>query len=261
MDKISPKNRNYGILLLTLVIAIAGVGGTINLVSADPCIAQLSYPVMPTSYNYNSNIQVIVPVSATCAAVSGQLYAVGDAYDTSVNTDIGSTSTLLTLVSGDTFSGQLVYNLAPSSVGHNVQVSVSIYSGQYSNYAQNGSLLTSASETVQVTPANYQNAPIQSGYPVQQPPSYNIFPNFPFLFHQQQTTVTAYVPQQVFPQQPFPRAQFLNRQNNNWLMALVVVLIVISVIVAVAFALIATRNRQPQHQPWPPPPDQNRRQY
>ena len=225
------------------------------MVSADPCIAQLSYPIMPTSYNYNSNQQMAVPVSVTCGSITGQLYAVGDAYDTSANADIGSTSTLLTLVSGGAFNGQLIYNLAPSSVGHTVQISVSVYSGQYSNYVQNGSLLTSASETVQVSPANFQNPP-SSGVLVQQPPLYNGYP----VVLQQQTTVTAYVPHQMF-QSPFLRTQFFNRQNNLWLMTLVVVLIIAGVIVAVAIALFASRSRQPQPPPWPQPPDQNRRRY
>ncbi|MGD0423751.1 MAG: hypothetical protein ABSA92_09880, partial [Candidatus Bathyarchaeia archaeon] len=75
------KSRNYAILGIVLIIAIIAVGANSNLVSADPCVAQLNYPVMPTGYSY-SNIQVVVPMSATCSTYYGsQLYATGNAYD------------------------------------------------------------------------------------------------------------------------------------------------------------------------------------
>jgi len=251
-------------LVLVLMVAIAAVGASGTLVSADPCIAQLSYPIMPTAYSYNSNVQVIVPVSATCTSIGTAFTAVGDAYDTSGNADLGSVNTLLSPVNGATFSGQLVFNLPPTSLGHTVQVSVSIFNGGQTAPGQYGTLLTTASENVQVTPTNYNGYPQYSNPPyVNYPPNqYNVQP-------EQVTTVTAYAAPQVI-QQPLATAPYGNaqnrpwsfnrqsapwigaRQNSTWMMALVVTLVAISIIVAVAIAVIATRNRRPQSQPWPP---------
>lgn len=253
-------------LVLVLMVAIAAVGAGGTLVMADPCIAQLSYPIMPTAYSYNSNVQVIVPVSATCTSIGTAFTAVGDAYDTSGNADLGSVNTLLSPVNGATFSGQLVFNLPPTSLGHTVQISVSIYNGGQTAPGQYGTLLTTASETVQVNPTNYNTYPQYSN-----PPYNNYPPNQYYVQPQQITTVTAYAPQQVI-QQPLATALYVNtqntpwyfnrqygpwlagRQNYTWLMGVVVALIALSVIVAVAVAILAARHRQPQviHVPWPP---------
>lgn len=246
MPRTFVKVCNYTMLLLFLAIAIVTVGTSGNTVKADPCIAQLSYPIMPTIYNYASNIQVIVPVSVTCTSLSSQLTAAGDAYDTALNNDQGTVNTVLTPVNGGTYSGQLSFSLPPTSLGHSVQISVSIYNGGPYAPGQYGTLLTTATETVQVNPTNYPN----TYYP---PNQYVV---------QQQTTVTAYAPQVV--QQPAARIpsfirQNFGRQNTNtsWLMGLVVALVIaLSIIVAVAFAVIAARNRQ--HSPWPQQ-NQNRR--
>jgi hypothetical protein len=247
-------------LVLVLMVAIAAVGASGTLVSADPCIAQLSYPIMPTAYSYNSNVQVIVPVSATCTSIGTAFTAVGDAYDTSGNADLGSVNTLLSPVNGATFSGQLVFNLPPTSLGHTVQVSVSIYNGGQTAPGQYGTLLTTASETVQVNPTNY------NGYSQYSNTPYNNYPPSQYYVQPQQiTTVTAYVPQIVqqpispgrqvingtLMQQPYSRALYQGQQNTTWLMVVVAIVIAFSVVVAVVFAVIATRNRQ-QQQYWPP---------
>jgi hypothetical protein len=259
LGKIYSRMRNCGILILTLAIAIAAVGASGTFVSADPCIAQLSYPTMTTAYSTSSSIQAIVAVSATCTPSSSALTAVGDAYDMSVNNDLGSVNTVLSPVSAGTFNGQLVFNLPSSSLGHNMQVSVSIYNGGAYSPGQFATPLTKTSVTVQVNPTNYQN----SYYPSGQYPQY---PQYP----QQITTVTAFVTQMnqqpMYPgylglqntnnsiQQPFARAPYVGRQNTSWLMgAVVALMIAVSVIVAVVFAVIATRNRQQQwQQQWPP---------
>lgn len=216
---------------------------------------------MTTAYGTGSSIQAIVTVSATCTPSSSALTAVGDAYDMSVNNDLGSVNTVLSSVSSGAFNGQLVFNLPTSSLGHNMQVSVSIYNGGTYSPGQYATPLTKTSVTVQVNPTNYQN----SYYPTGQ------YPQYP----QQITTVTAFVTQmnqqpmypgyQGYPgylglqntnnsiQQPFGRAPYVGRQNTSWLMgAVVALMIAVSVIVAVVFAVIATRNRQQQWQPWPP---------
>lgn len=238
---------------LVLVIAIAAVAASGNIVFADSCVAQLSYPIMPSAYS--SNVQLVVPVSATCTPIGNALTAVGSAYDTSVNANVGTVNTLLSSATGGTFNGQLIFNLPPTSLGHSVQILVSIYSGGQTTPGQYGALLTTVSETVQLNPNSYQN----SYYP----------PNQYYPQQQQITTVTSFITQLQQPpmrapylggqtpnasliqQQQFGRASYLGQQNANtsWLVVLVAVIIAASVIVALVFAVIATRNRP---QPRPP---------
>ena len=106
---------------------------------------------LTTTY-YNSNGQIVVPVSATCSFAGGQLYAVGNAID-SFGNNLGSTNTVLTSINGgNVFNGQLVFTVPLSVQSNTVQISVSIYSN-----GPNGSLLTSATQTVQVNGINYYN--------------------------------------------------------------------------------------------------------
>jgi hypothetical protein len=148
------RTRYYGIVLLTFILTTAlAIGGNSSPVSAYSCTAQLGYSSF-SSAQYNSNIVMTVPVSATCFFVTGApLYAVGTAYDTSSNGNLGSVSTALTAASGNTFTGQFVFNLSSSIVGRQVQVSASIYSG----YAGNGAPLATAVQLQRVNLYNYQN--------------------------------------------------------------------------------------------------------
>jgi hypothetical protein len=153
-----------GIVLLAFVLsASVAVAGNSLPVSADPCVVQLGYSSLSTTqYYYNMNVGLTVPVSASCSLVGGQLYAVGDAYDTTANTDLGSVSTALTPVYGSsTFNGQLVFSLPSSILGHPVRISVSIYNGApygYYGYGGNGSPLAVAAQMVQLNLRNYQNS-------------------------------------------------------------------------------------------------------
>ncbi|MGA2783245.1 MAG: hypothetical protein ABSF09_00915 [Candidatus Bathyarchaeia archaeon] len=141
--------RNRGIMLLVFILAaVFAVAGISSPVSADSCTAQLSYSI---TTSYNSNIGMIVPVSAGCSLIGSQLYAVGDSYDTSTNVELGTAKTMLTSNNGAIFSGQLVFNLSPLVLGHSVQVSVSIYGGDQVQYR---SLITTTTETVQINPIN-----------------------------------------------------------------------------------------------------------
>lgn len=128
-----------------MIIAIIAIGGNSTHVYADPCLAQLNYPTIPVVYS-TSNVPIIVPITATCTSNYGsQLYVMGNAYDVTSNTGLGSQSTILQSVGGGyTFSGQLGFNLPSTTQGHLVQVSTSIYTGQ------SGTLITAASETFQV---------------------------------------------------------------------------------------------------------------
>ena len=157
------RTRYCGIVLLTFILAATlAINGSSVPVSADSCVETLGYSSLSTSqYYYNSNIAITVPVSATCAFVSNQLYAVGTAYDTASNSNLGSVSTALTAAYGNTFTGQLVFNLSPSVIGHQVQVTVSIYSGYpygYYAYTGNGASLATAVQLLRVNVNNYLTA-------------------------------------------------------------------------------------------------------
>lgn len=167
------RTRYCGIVLLTFILAATlAINGSSVPVSADSCVETLGYSSLSTSqYYYNSNIAITVPVSATCAFVSNQLYAVGTAYDTASNSNLGSLSTALTAAYGNTFTGQLVFNLSPSVIGHQLQVTVSIYSGYpygYYAYTGNGASLATAVQLLRVNVNNYLN-----GYNYQYGNGYN----------------------------------------------------------------------------------------
>lgn len=269
MTYISPKTRNCALLLLVLTAAIVAVGTNSNLVAADPCTANLSTiaSTAPYSNNYGQSVSIQVPVSASCTPASGSgnsLYAVGDAYDTSTSTDLGSVSTVLAPVSvGNMYNGQLTFNLPSTTQGDTLQISVSLYNGQY------GQLLTTSAETIQSNPISIQSSDPQQGnnynsqnsnYPSQnsnyatqngnygpQNSNYatqnrfrnshrNNGPSSNNYQYQQQQTVTI--------TQPVP---FVIPQDNTWLIdSVIAVIIAIAVVGAIAFAIVASRNRQPQ---------------
>lgn len=145
------KMFDRGILLLTLIMAVAAIAVNIRPVSADACVAQLNYSLTPASYS-DSNIVMNVPVSVNCPFIGDQVYAVGNVYDTFPfqNINRGSAKTMLSFAFGsNVYTGQLQFNLSPVVQGHSLVVSVYIYgNGQYS------SPLTSVAETVQIN-ANY----------------------------------------------------------------------------------------------------------
>jgi len=248
------KTRNYATLAIVLIIAIMAVGANSSPVAADQCVAQLNYPVMPTSYSY-ANIPIVVPMSATCSTYYGsQLYATGNAYDATSNTGLGSVSTVLQSTDGgSTFNGQLSFNLPPSTQGHAIQFSVSIYNGQYGNQ------ITSTSETIQIGtgtqqvitttvtqayPYPYQN----ENYPQSQPPY--VYPASSYPYSQQQ------------PSHPYGswndsvRAQYLNRmQESSRLFDLVAIAAILAaVIIATAGLVVYGRRQQPVTWIPPPPP-------
>jgi hypothetical protein len=153
--------------LLALLVAAAGIMANSSLVSATgSCTAQLAKTSMGPYYD-SISIGMTVPVSATCSFSGGQLYAVGNVYDMSINVNLGSAGTVLTSVNGgNVFNGQLVLTLPTSAAisveGHTLQISVSIYDAPY------GSILTSTTQTMQVPNYSYSEVPNYS-YPY---PSY-----------------------------------------------------------------------------------------
>lgn len=143
--------------LLALLIAAAGIVANSSPVSAtDSCTTQLAEASMGPYYD-SISIGMRVSVYATCSFSGGRLYARGNVYDKSINDNLSSAGTVLTsLNGGNVFRGQLVLILpimARISVeGHTLQISVSIYDTPY------GSILTSATQTVEVPNYSYSGA-------------------------------------------------------------------------------------------------------
>jgi len=151
--------RRSGIFLLAFLLAasLAFVGQS-ALVFAQSCNASLgSSSLTSTQYYYNSYLGINTPVSAYCSFYGGQLYAVGDVFDTSANVDLGSVSTILTpTYGGNSYMGQLSFNLPPSIIGHQLRIMVTVYGGQYGYGNGSGRLLATAGQFVTVN-ADYQN--------------------------------------------------------------------------------------------------------
>ncbi|HYW00960.1 MAG TPA: hypothetical protein VE862_05785 [Candidatus Acidoferrum sp.] len=173
------KTQNFALIVFAFFLVMATFATSNGQVFAQsPCVAQVSYPAI-SSY-YNPNIEMTVPVSATCS-YSGQLFAAGDAYDTTTNTDLGSINTGLSSTGSGNFNGQLNFFLPTTIQGHTIQISVSIYNTAFGN---NGSSpLATTSQTVTIDGGgynqNYQNSysSCQPGYSYVggncYPPNYN----------------------------------------------------------------------------------------
>ena len=235
------KARNYLIALLVLVTAMAAIETNTSLVLAEACVAQLTYPIMPVLYTY-SNVPIVVPVSASCTTVYGsQLYATGTAYDMNVGVGLGSVSTLMNAMNGGTvFNGQLGFNLPPAAQGHSVQISVSIYNGQY------GDLLTSATETIQVenvTQQQYVTVTVTQQAPYAYP--YQSYPTQPYPSPFQSVFQNL---SQFRPFQPQRQYQSQRFDNTTILSYIAIVAILAAVVIATAGLLVYAR-RQPR---WPP---------
>jgi len=239
------KTRNCAILAIVLVAAILAVGLNSTQVSADPCLAQLNYPIMPAIYS-NSNVPIVVPMSATCTTYYGsQLYATGNAYDATSNSGLGSVSTVLQSVDGGTtFNGQLGFNLPPSTQSHTVQISVSIYNGQY------GNLITATSETIQVGTGIQQVSTVTQAYPYPYP---NQYPNqYPSQYPYQTPSYQQLSQQRRYRNQL--QYQTLNRNNSSLFGYIAIVAILAAVIIATAGLVVYGRSRRPTPVAWFPPP-------
>ena len=142
----------YAVLIAILAAGMVAVATNDNFASAQTCSAQLGTPSLSSQpYYYGGTLQVTVPVSASCSAYVGPLYAIGTAYYNGAN--VGTGNTALT-PSSNGFSGQLTFNIPTSASYNSLQLSASIYS--------NGSLLTTASTTYNL---NYSGYPYSGYYP------------------------------------------------------------------------------------------------
>lgn len=232
-------NSRIGLIMgLVLVSAIAAGTGAVP-VSAQSCTAQLTYPVMPTVYA-NSNVPIVVPLSATCSAYYGnQLYATANLYDATSGSNLGSVNVAMVQQSGTTaFGSQLVFNLPSTTQGHLVQLSASIYTSQY------GELVASANISFQVASASSQvttTTLTQTAYPNQ----------YPYLY----PSPYAQYPSQFSPQ--YHQHQYENQTpnaNNTSLLAYVVIAAIVAVVIIATVGLVAYGRRQPYWVPLQPPP-------
>jgi hypothetical protein len=106
-------------------------------------------------------IQLTVPISLSCPNNGGQLWAVGNVYDTVANTNLGSANIAMNSNNGY-YSGQLAFTLPPSVIGHLLQVQISVYSSY--NYGQYGSLVATTSPTFTIQSTNSYYANPYNGY-------------------------------------------------------------------------------------------------
>jgi len=237
------KIRNFAFLGFVLLIAVIAVGANSNIVAAQaqPCATVLSYPIMPATYSY-SNVPIIVPLSASCTTTFGNtIYVSGNAYDVTSNVGLGTVNSVLQSTDGgNTFNGQLGFNLPPTAQGHTVTISVSLYANQY------GSLISANSETFQAITGNQQIDQVATTTVTQ-----------PVPVPVQSTSPTTYPTQTPPVQHAYRRHseyQTLGR-NNSLLDYVAIVAILVAVIIATA-GLIAygRRRQQPPAIAWVPAP-------
>lgn len=150
-------------LALALLLPLAAIATSSAPVFAQyACTGQVNYPTMSASqysssaYYGSSNyygpngVAMTMNISVSCP-LTGQVSAVGHVHDSSTNTDLGSTSMILTQVNSGYFNGQLVFYLPPSIQGHTMTIAVLVYNNAVNGYAYNGQygqLLGTAAITV-----------------------------------------------------------------------------------------------------------------
>jgi hypothetical protein len=232
--QIHTKTGNFAMISIVLTIAIIAVGANCNpvLAQAQPCTAVLSYPVMPTTYSY-SNVPIVVPMSATCSTTFGNtLYASGNAYDATSNVGLGIVSSVLQSTDGGTnFNGQLGFNLPPTTQGHTVTISVSLYSSQY------GDLIGATSETFQAVTGSQQIQQVE----------------------QVATTTVTIQPYPIISPTPIgglvqpPSRRHQTRTHSNFLDYVAIAAILAAVLIATAGLVVyGTRKQQPPSIAWVP---------
>lgn len=171
----------YALLVLLLAVGAVAIATNNSFALAQPCQAAVGSPnVSPQSYYYyGGNFQVTVPVSTSCSFYAGQLYAVGQAYDTTYNTYIGTANAVLSSTYGGYgYTGQLTFTLPISAQSHSVNFSVTIYGSQNGYYGgyYSGTPLAQTSSTFVIGPSYYQGYPT---YPSYSAPSYPTYPSYP----------------------------------------------------------------------------------
>ena len=162
--------RYSALLTLALLLPLAAVAVSGGPVFAQPsCGVQVGTPSASMEYSssyyygpsYPSNIQLTVPISLSCQNNGGQLWAVGNVYDTVANANLGSSNTVLNSYNGY-FTGQLMFSLPHSVIEHLLQVQINVYSSY--NYGQYGSLVATITPTFTIHSTSHYSPSSYSYY-------------------------------------------------------------------------------------------------
>ena len=198
------KMRYYPLLTLAILLPLAAVSATSGAVLAQSwCGVQVGSAAAYGQYSggdyYGPTnswiIQLTVPISLSCPITGGQLSAVGNAYDTATDANLGSSNIVMNSNNGY-YSGQLVFALPPSVIEHLLQVQISVYSNY--SYGQYGSLVATTSPTFTIHSTNqyfastspyngyYNGSPTycyyQNGYMYCSYPSYYYYYSSPYYY-------------------------------------------------------------------------------
>jgi hypothetical protein len=154
------KMRYCPLLTLAVLLPLAAVSATSGTVLAQPlCGVQVGLAAASGQYSGRyyygpSNswiIELTVPISLSCPTTGGQLWAVGNVYDTAANANLGSNNIVMNSNNGY-YSGELVFTLPPSVFEHLLQVQISVYSSY--SYGQYGSLIATTTPTFTIHSTN-----------------------------------------------------------------------------------------------------------
>ena len=237
------------VIAITAIIAI-GANSTTVAAQTQPCTTILSYPVMPATYSF-SNVPIVVPMSATCTTAFGNtIYVSGNAYDATSNIGLGIVNSVLQSNDGGiTFNGQLGFNLPPTTQGHTVTISASLYANQY------GSLISSTSETFQAVTGSQQVATTT----VLQPYPVPIQSASPAPYQSPYPTQSPSIQGQLRPRPYRNLSQYQTVNQNSSLLGYIAIVAILAAVVIAAVGLIAFERHRQQHPsvtwvPAPPPP-------
>lgn len=162
------KNRYYLLLAFALLLPLAAVAASTGTVFGQSCGLQVGSMVATTQnsggnyYGQNNpySIQLTVPISMSCPT-SAQLWAVGTAYDTVTNANLGSNNVMMNANNGY-YSGQLVFTVPSSVVEQQLQVQIQVYNSY--NNGQYGGLVASSSPTLTIHLSSSYSYPSTGSY-------------------------------------------------------------------------------------------------
>lgn len=208
------KMSHYALLTLAVLLPLAAVAASGLVFAQYSCPVQVSTASASTQYygsnaygsNNPYNIQMTMPISMSCPYMGGtygQLWAVGNVYDTVANTNVGSNSIVMNS-NGGYYSGQLAFTLPSSVVEHLLQVSISVYSSY--NNGQYGSLVATSSSTVTIHSSalynnnQYNNNPYYSNY--NNYPYSSYYYGYPTYYYYQNGYMYYYYPYNYYSSSP-----------------------------------------------------------
>jgi hypothetical protein len=172
------KMRYYPLLLLAVLLPLAAVAASSSTVFGQSynCGVQVGSVAANTQYSQGSyygqsgsyNVQMTVPISTNCPGNGAQLWAVGNAYDTTSNSNVGSANVVMNSNNGY-YAANLVFTLPSSIIEHLLQVQITVYNS-YSN-GQYAGIVATSSPTVTIhassmyyPPSNSYNNGNNNGY-------------------------------------------------------------------------------------------------